>query len=302
MLTLLPIRTLTGHSAAIYSVIPGRKEHTVFSASGDRFVAEWDTLTGMQEPFAVRLEHPAFSICLVREYGLLFVGNSVGGIHVIDLAARQEVRYLVQHTNGIYDIVWDAATGQLVAAGGDGVMSVWNLPGPDLALALPLTTEKLRQVAFSPDSTALAVAAGDGMIRLLDTTFFNEHRLTAQHPGGATSVAFHPARQALLSGGKDAMLRVHALAGGHEVLAVPAHNFAIYSIAFSPDHALLATASRDKTVKLWDASTLHFLARLEARDGGHAHSVNKLTWMDNQHLVTCSDDRRMLLLEVQSST
>jgi WD40 repeat protein len=268
----------------------------VFSASGDKYVVEWDTTTGAQLPFAVRLEHPAYAVCYIPEHEVLCVGNSIGGIHVIDLREKKEIRYLLQHSNGIYDLAWDASRNQLLVAGGDGVLSAWSLPDFNLLIALPLITEKLRQIGFAPDHSTFVVACGDGRIRLMDPVFFNEQSFESMHPEGATSAVFHPLKQAVLSGGKDAMLRVHALQGGHELLAIPAHNYAIYSIAFSPDGLLFATASRDKSIKLWDAVTLDPVDKLDARNGGHSHAVNKLFWQDSGHLISCSDDRKILVI------
>src|SRR5690606_22150016 len=117
---------------------------------------------------------------------------------------------------------------------------------------LPISTGKLRQLATSLDNTTLAVACGDGFIRLFEPSFMNEIQSFGIHKDGATSVAFHPTKHVLMSGGKDARLRAYHLVNGDEVLNIPAHNYSIYSIAFSPDSALCATASRDKTIKLWN--------------------------------------------------
>jgi len=289
-----PAQTFSGHAAAVYAIASGRSASTFFSASGDRFVTEWNVDTGEQEAFAVKLEQPAFSLCYVKSVNLLFVGNSIGGIHVIDLAEKKEIRYLVQHTNGIYDMVFDAPRNQLIVAGGDGVMSVWSLPDLQLLVALPLITEKLRQLTFNAAQTSLAIASGDGGIRLLDPLFFNEISLTTLHPEGATSVSFHPTKSVILSGGKDAMLRIHSLENHAELFAIPAHNFAIYSIAFNPSGTLFATASRDKTIKIWNATTLDLIERLDHKSGGHSHSVNKLLWMNEHVFLSCSDDRKII--------
>jgi WD repeat-containing protein 61 len=124
--------------------------------------------------------------------------------------------------------------------------------------------------------------------------FFNTvHEWTA-HTEGASSVAFHPSRAALISGGKDAHLTVWDLR--NDTLSIhPVHTcsqFAIYSMAFSEKGDRMATSSRDKTWKVWDAATLEVVERIDVKNGGHSHSVNKvIRWCERW--ITCGDDRQV---------
>ncbi|MEM9931913.1 MAG: WD40 repeat domain-containing protein, partial [Bacteroidota bacterium] len=101
-----------------------------------------------------------------------------------------------------------------------------------------------------------------------------------------------------ISGGRDARLRLFEMA----FVKVPklpavvdAHMSTINDLAFDPTGRYLATASRDKTVKIWDASTLKLLKVCEVvRDRGHVNSVNTLLWLDERTLITAGDDRRIL--------
>ena len=84
------------------------------------------------------------------------------------------------------------------------------------------------------------------------------------------------------------------------VMDITAHMYAINHISFSPDGKLFATCSMDKSIKLWDASTLRLKKIIDnARHAGHATSVNKLLWTayENQ-LISCSDDRMISVWEV----
>ena len=98
------VHTFQDHSGPIYGLCPGRSADTVFTASGDRFVVEWNIRTLQQERFAVKLEHPAYKVLFISEFNLLIIGNSIGGLHVIDTTTKKELRYFTTHTNGIYDI------------------------------------------------------------------------------------------------------------------------------------------------------------------------------------------------------
>ena len=81
---------------------------------------------------------------------------------------------------------------------------------------------------------------------------------------------------------------------------LPAHWFTINRIRFNPKHSLVATASRDKTIKIWNSSNFKLLKVIDyERYGCHLNSINDLYWLpDGQHLISCSDDRTLIVWEV----
>lgn len=294
---------LTGHSGPLYTVTPGNKGNTVFTGSGDQFVAEWNLETCEAEKFAVKMEATIYALCNIESLNLLLIGQAKGGIHVVDLAERKEVRFFTHHQQAIYDIQYLPSKNHFYALSGDGSFSVWDATEMQLLRTIPLCDEKLRNIAFSTDGNLAAIACGDGTIRIFDTDLHNELHTIEAHEKGASSVCFHPNGKTLISGGRDAHLRAWDVNNDFkEVLSIPAHNFTIYSIVFSKDGTLCATGSRDKTVKIWSAETFDLIQRLERKGHqGHFNSVNKLYWSDyNDYLVSVSDDRSMIVWEFQN--
>jgi len=274
----------------------GRNKNTVFTASGDRFIAEWNLDTLQPEPFAAKLSQPAYAVLFIEEFELLIAGNSVGGFHVIDVGEKKELHLFNIHTNGIYDLAFDKLRNQLIVAGGDGVLSIWSIPDFQLLRKIPLSGRKLRQLAISETKDFVAVACGDGSIRLLDLVLFNEIKNISAHENGVSAVSWHPTKPVLVSGGKDALMKCWNIKDDYaEVLSLPAHNFAIYSVAFHG--SICATASRDKTIKIWDSASFEPLQKLDVKSGGHSHSVNKVLWM-GQKLVSCGDDRQVIVWKI----
>lgn len=292
-------KLLSGHTASVYGIANGSKPNTLFSASGDKFVAEWNILTGEQETLAVKFENPVFSVHFIEGENLLVAGTAVGGLHVIDIKSKQELFHFTTHSKGIYDFHYLQEEKQLIVLGGDGVLTVWSIPEFQLLRKIPLSIEKLRQIAVSEDHGLIAIACADGTVRLLESNFFSEIRSIDAHKQGTTAVAWHPTKPVLLSGGRDALLKCW---NGREkydcILSLPAHNYAIYAIVFDNNQHWMATASRDKTIKIWDAHTLDTIQKIDVKQDGHTHSVNKLLWK-NDVLISCGDDRKIITWQLQ---
>jgi WD repeat-containing protein 61 len=301
-LSVSKIAQLSGHSSGVYAIAQGHDEHTVFTGSGDQFVAEWNIEKLFPEKFSVNVGEGVYSICHIAERNLLLVGQAKGGLNIIDLKEKKEIKHFVHHKAAIFDIQYSERLNLFITASADGHLGVWNATTFDLIRNIPLCLNKIRGLDFNQDHSLLAVACGDGLIRILETDLFNEvHTLKGHVEGSVYSVKFHPNLPLLLSGGKDAYLRFwNTNKDFEQIRAIPAHNFAIYSIVFSPCGKLCATGSRDKTIKIWDAKTFdkpHRIDRIKYH--GHKNSINKLFWNKNPNrLISTGDDRTVIIWEV----
>jgi WD40 repeat protein len=299
MLTAFKTIVLQAHSASLYALAPGRTKGMLFSAGADKVVAEWDVNLPDPNPFAIRTERTVYSL-LNLDRKQLVIGTIVGGMHIIDLETKQEIRHLKFHDKGIFYLLELPQQKKVIAACSDGSISIWNSRDWSLERHLKLSHEKIRRLAVNIEETLVAVASGDGKIRLLETNQFNIAFEFDAHEGGANSVAFHPNGD-LYSGGKDAHLCHWNADKGFELeTRIPAHNFAIYDIVIPADARFMATASRDKTIKIWDFADLSKPFRLDrAKSAGHINSVNAALWLeDEQLLATCSDDRSIILWRI----
>ena len=285
----------TGHKGPVYALAAGPRPGTFLSGSGDGHVVLWERDRPDHGELLVNVGQPVFSLHLDVAAERLYIGTDSGSLHVIDLKDSKEIQLLQHQHKGLY-AMQPLPHDRLICAGGDGTLAVYQ-QGERLAhqRTIPLIDGKLRGFAVNSAGTLVAVACGDGTVRVLDTEHFNELHTLQAHEGGALAVAFHPTKPALVSGGKDGHLRLwHIDEHWREVLALPAHKSGIYRIAFNAEGTVCATASRDKSAKCWAVDTFAPLARLDRTAGGHSHSVNALLWAGDA-LVTGSDDRTILV-------
>jgi len=288
----------SGHKGAVYALSPALDAGHFLSGSGDGSVVRWK-LGNADGLTVAHIGRAIFALHLDRKEQCLIIGDEDGGLHLVDLVRRQELQLERAHVKGIFAII-ALPDDRLAVAGGDGALSIWKQDranGHRLSLQrkIPLTVDKLRGLALNAEGDLLAVACGDGTVRILETTDLNERFTINSHSEGANCVAWHPSKPVLLSGGKDGHLRLwRSDAEFQQLLAIPAHSGSVYAVAFSLDGSQCATASRDKTAKLWDANSFDAIRRLDRAAGGHGYSVNALLWMGPQTLLTASDDKRIV--------
>jgi len=323
------IARLSAHSGAIYALEEGAEPHLFYSGSSDMFVAEWDLKSLSPRKFAAKLNAVIYAICHLPEKKLLIIGESTGGIHILDLEKKQEIKYFQHHTEPIFDIKYSGKTNCFYVFCWDGSFSVWSLNKGELSTqpssppangkerpvkttrqkgevftllkTIKLCNEKLRNADINLDETEMAIGCGDSTIRIFDLETLKETKKLSAHQFSVNAVKYHPNGRHLLSGARDAHLNIWDIEQNYQLIkAIPAHNYAIYSIVFSPDNKYFATASRDKTLKIWDATDFEFLLRIDKEKyEGHINSVNKLLWSSyNDYLLSTGDDRTILVWKI----
>lgn len=294
------IHACTGHRAALYALAQGRDDRHFLSAGGDGWVVEWSLDEPENGQLIASTETQLFSLCALPDRKRIVAGNMNGGLHWLVRDAPDKTRNVQQHKKGVYDML---ALGQhLFTAGGDGVLTRWDMAAASTMESIQLSNQALRSIAFSEKRLEIAIGASDNNIYLLDAeTLKLKHSISNAHDNSIFTVAYSPDGRYLLSGGRDAFLKVWKV-GSWQIAPISpkkaAHLFTLNHIAFSPDGALLATASRDKTVKIWDASTYQLLKVVDTiRQGGHINSVNRLLWLQDC-LISASDDRSAVIWDL----
>jgi WD40 repeat protein len=285
------LKSITGHVAAIYDVT-SKDSLFAYTTSADKHVARWDLKSGIQDDFAVKLELSGFRIALNQNKQLLAIGNSKGGIHVVDLDAKIEKRMLNQHKSAIFSLVYDEINNVFYSGDAEGYFCVWNGDSFDLLLTLPLSCGKIRQIAINESAAHIAICGQDGNVRILETNFYNEITTLKAHRLGANCAVFD--QDKLYTGGKDAHIAIWDWKSNLKLKSIPAHNYAVYDLMLFNKNKHLVSVSFDKSIKLWNSEDISIIERVEFKDGGHRHVVNRIAKLDDLSFLTVSDDKQII--------
>lgn len=293
----------TGHKDALFALSPSLNQGHFYTAGADGMIVEWDYEHPGDGQLLAKVNAPVYFLALHPQNLWLLAGTSKGNLHVIDLASKKEIRNIEAHAKGVYHIHYLHKNPFLLTGGGDGQIKVWQRNDLTLLRTLAASEKNVRVMAVSPDEKALASGYSDQYVREWSLPDMNLRNEWEAHKSSVFGLTYSPDNKFILSGGMDALLRVWNNTRPVTLAKdIPAHLLHIKYISYNPDGNLIATVSMDKTLKIWDASDFELLKVIDlARNQGHTSSVNKVLWVDNQRLITCSDDRSAILWQLEMS-
>jgi WD40 repeat protein len=292
-----------GHNASIYSLSKFNKSESFLSAAGDGWIVEWNCKNPDQGKLLSKTDSNIFSILHLEDSNRLLAGNMYGGLHWIDLKTSLNYKSVQFHQKGIFAF-HRINQKQLLALGGDGILSLWDISQSKCTESIQLSQQALRCISKHPKKNILAIGSSDANIYLLNSENLEIlETIKNAHQNSVFSINYSPDGQYLLSAGRDAFLRVRETENNYEELPTQAaHLQTVNDIAFHPNGHIFATASRDKTIKIWDYSNFALLKVIDTvRYGAHLKSVNKLLWLDDYQLLSASDDRTIMSWEIKYS-
>lgn len=173
------------------------------------------------------------------------------------------------HAFGTTSIDW-SADGRLASGGQDGHVCVWNAAAGAPALRLPAGAAWVEQVAWSPDGTLLAAAAGK-RVRVWD----RDGRLVREfgdHPSTVSDIAWKPGSHTVTAAAYGGVFLWDADAETNAGRHLDWQGSTLV-LAWSPDGRYIATGDQDATVHFWIAKT-----ETDLQMWGYATKVRELSW------------------------
>ena len=288
--------TLTGHKDSLYTIAVQDESH-LFSAGGDGAVVSWSLDAPDQGKVIAKVDSSIYAI--YAENNEMAIAQNFEGIHIIDTQESAVINSLKIGDKAVFDIQKILGNYWLVTGGGEVIVV-------DDAMKILYrkqhSTENGRCITFIPQREEVAIGFSDNTIKIFDAKLFDRRWEFEAHSNSVFGLALTKDHKLLLSCGRDARFKVWNVENYTLETEVVAHMYAVNSMDFSPSGQYFVTCSMDKSVKVWETKTFRLLKVIDkARHAGHGTSVNKVKWMSENRIASCSDDRTISIWSVKIS-
>ena len=263
----------------------------IASASSDKTVRVWDTMTG-SEVMTLRHNHYPCTMAFSPNGKRIASGGHDKEIKIWDAASGAEVMTLRGHKRYIWKVRFSPDGSRIVSSSADKTIKVWDANSGAEVMTLRGHERIALGIAFSPDGKRLVSGSRDKTIRVWDVSTGQQLMVLKGHESGIGDVAISPDGNRIVSVSADKTAKVWDMATGAELMTLHGHNGMVGSVAFSPDGARIVTGG--EAIKVWDAARGTELTTLF----GHLQRVTGVAFSpDGKRIVSSSYDRTIKMWE-----
>jgi len=221
---------------------------------------------------------------------------SPGGAARLVISGHTNQSSSLSSQSGIRQVAFSPDGAQLLTAGADGVVKLWNVDTGREAGAFKFDPTRygprgVASAAFSPDGKQLAALTEgpESMVRVWDIAtgkvFFEKSRHVEMDESFA--LAYTPDGKSLAISGLNITLTIYDILSGQVTEAISGYKSAVIGLGINRDGSVLATSHADGSVDVWNLHTGEELLNLS----GNSAPVSSVIFSpDSQYLITSGFD------------
>lgn len=233
----------TGRWLAVAGGVPGENGSMhLLEWPSKRVIALWEEASDLIT--AVAWNHAGDKLAVACH------DQSVRVFTVADGSLKEPVT-LSGHTRPVFAVTFSTDDQQLVSAGADRTLKVWNTATGQLERTLAHHTDVVHALAYRPQSAYCASAGADQTVRVWQPAIGRMVRIVRHHDAAVFTVAWHRQGDRLFSAGEEGIVRIIDADSDQVLHSWQAHDDWIYRLAISTDGTHLVTGGWNGAVKVW---------------------------------------------------
>lgn len=286
------ILTLMGHADYIRACAWSPDGTRLASASSDRTLKIWDSITGMCLRTLEGHKDVVWACTWSPDGTRIASASSDRTLKIWDITSSVCLRS-IEHSKEVRACAWSPNGSILASASKDGTVKLWDVATGVCQRNLEAHPEGVDACAWSPDGTRIASGGGykDISVKIWDAAT-GAYLLTLKgHRINVGDLVWSRDGTRIATAG-DNTSRIWDTKTGACLHILSGHSRNVWGCAWSPDGFRIASASFDLTLKIWDTSTGICVCTLN----GHSGWVVKCAWSpDGTTLASASNDKMLKL-------
>lgn len=294
------IKTFSGHTDAVTSVVFSRDGRFLVSGSCDRTLRLWQLSSERSISLTTQHQDAIQSIAISPNGQLVASGSKDKIVELWDLSTRQIVAKFGGDATGHQDAVQAVAFSRdgcwLISGGLDQTIKVWDVQAKTLHQTIKGYEGPIYDIAVHPNGYWFLAGGYDPHLRFRKLPVGNLVLSLQEESRYITSVAF--SASGLLATGGLRTIRLWDVQQRRKIRTLNAHADAVLTLAFSPDGRYLVSGGYDGATKLWDMQSMSEVMTLD-RGQRPIHAVAFSP--DGQYILSAGEHQQIALWQHQKT-
>ncbi|OAD70811.1 hypothetical protein PHYBLDRAFT_4670, partial [Phycomyces blakesleeanus NRRL 1555(-)] len=226
----------------------------LYSVSKDKMILLMDTSTGQTiKSREMTHENPLNSLLNLNE-NMFATGDDQGVIKIWDNRKEDAVMTYSEHEDFIADMAYSPSHKTLVAVGGDGYLSTWDIRKPNVAAMSDQMGDELLSVKLVKNGRKAVVGSQEGILSLWSWGDWGDYKdRIVGHPHSIDAICKID-EDTICTGSSDGMIRVVSILPNafHGVIGDHGQDMPIEHIELTHDKKYLISCGHDESLRFWD--------------------------------------------------
>ena len=297
--SMVPLRELSGHAAAITAVRFDPTGRLLATASQDETIRLWDLEAGGRSHVLRGHENWVNDLAFGPQGATLASGGRDQEIRLWNLEHLELLSGEMGHQADVLAVAFAQGGDLLVTGDTQGVVHSWDGRSGEPRARLEAPVAEIMTLAASSDGSRLALSGSDGSIWLLESASGRVIRLLQAADTTVLALRFSSGDRVLHSLDAEGGLHSWDLATGALTGAHPGGSPVALQGRFGDDGRLVVAAGSDGPVRVWDTRSGALVAELPGHQG---RAVDAALSPDGRRVASVGADGRLRLWNLRSRT